>query len=315
VVIPAYNAEMTIGAAISGALQQTADDLEVIVVDDGSTDRTRMIAAAFGERIRLIEQENEGPSAARNTGIAAATAPLVTLCDADDLLLDAHVEALLSVHRDHGGIVTANAFWLFAGGIDPRQTRHRGRFPAPAAQRQAILETNFVSTMSLFPRALWEELGGFDVTLRHAEDWDFWLRAIHVAGIRVSHQPRPLALYRWSDQGLSSDTRAMDLGVRRVLEKVADSVSLTATERRYVELRLRSPSPATLARRGDDELLAGRYTQAADTYREASRLAPTDRVLATKTRVMRLAPRLAGPALRRRGQRRRERGHASPPQT
>jgi glycosyltransferase involved in cell wall biosynthesis len=311
VVIPAYNAEASLGAAISGALQQTTHDIEVVVVDDGSTDRTGAVAASYGDRVRLLRQENQGPAAARNAGIAAASAPLIALCDADDLLFDRHVEAMLALYDRHGGLVTANAYWLFTGGIDPQQTRHRGRFPAPSEQRQALLETNFVSTMALFSRSLWERLGGFDLAISHAEDWDFWLRAVYDGGVTVTHQPVPLALYRWNDSGLSSDTGSMDRAVQRVLAKVAARDDLTAEERRYVERRLASPSPAQLARQADEHLLAERYRQAAQGYEEASGLAPTDRVLARKARLMGLAPQLVGRALRRRDRQRHHRGHAT----
>jgi glycosyltransferase involved in cell wall biosynthesis len=312
VVIPAYNAESTIGAAISGALQQTVAPLEVVVVDDGSTDRTAAIAAAFGDRIRLLQQPNGGPAAARNAGIAAARAPLIALCDADDLLFDRHVEALLALYDQHGGgLVTANAYWLFAGGIDPQQTRHRGPFPAPRDQRYALLETNFVSTMALFPRALWEQVGGFDGAMSPAEDWDFWLRCVYDGRAVVRHQPRPLALYRWNDAGLSSDTQAMERAVQRVFAKVAERDDLAPAERRYVERRLASPSPARLARQGDEHLFAERYREAARDYEEASRLVPTDRALARKARLMGLAPQAVGRALRRRDRRRRARGHAT----
>src|SRR5437016_1365273 len=171
VVMPAYRAASTIGAALSGVLSQTAENIELVVVDDGSDDETADIVTAHHDpRIRLVRQPNRGVAAARNAGIEAAAAPLIAFCDADDMLLPPHVGALLDRSATRT-IVTANAYWPLPGGIDPTKLRHKGKFPAPDAQRLAILQQNFVSTMSLFPKAIVDEIGPFDECLSHAEDW------------------------------------------------------------------------------------------------------------------------------------------------
>jgi glycosyltransferase involved in cell wall biosynthesis len=298
VVVPAHNAQATVGAAISSALWQTFDDLEVVVVDDGSTDATAAIASAFPERVRLVQQENAGVAAARNRGIAESQGELVAFCDADDVLLPRHLEALLAVHDGHG-IATANCFWLFEGGIHPSKRRYKGGFPRHDRQRLAILEQNFVSTMSLFPRALGDELGGFDTELEVAEDWDFWLRAIY-AGRRVTLQPEPLALYRWGSTSLSADRSRMDEHADAVLRKAAARNDLTSDERSYLERRLAGPSPAQLTRQADEALRAGRYREAARGYRAAASLVHSEAALSRKARVLGVAPRLTGPLVRRR---------------
>jgi len=160
VVIPAFDAERTVGAAISSALWQTYRDLEVVVVDDGSGDSTGMLAAGFPEPVRVVRHENGGVAAARNQGIAEARGELIAFCDADDVLLPLHLEALVEVYDRAGGIATSNCYWLFDAGIHPSRVRYKSGFPRPPRQRLAILEQNFVSTMSLFPKTLWEELGG-----------------------------------------------------------------------------------------------------------------------------------------------------------
>ena len=205
VVMPAYQAAWSVGAAVESVLWQTYRDLEVVVVDDGSTDATAEIVRAHEGPVRVVHQENAGVAAARNRGIAEAAGELIAFCDSDDLWFPAHLEALVEVYdRAGGGIATANSYWLFPGGIHPARTRFRGRFPTADEQRRAILEQNFVSTMALFPRRLPEEIGPFPVDRRRAEDWDFWIRAIY-AGHRVALQPRPLSLYRWGATGLSSE--------------------------------------------------------------------------------------------------------------
>ncbi|HEU5213588.1 MAG TPA: glycosyltransferase [Gaiellaceae bacterium] len=299
VVTPAFDAGQTIGATVASVLGQTYRDLELVVVDDGSTDGTAAIVEAHGGPVRVVRQENRGVAAARNRGIEAAAGELIAFCDADDFLLPQHVERLVRVWDDHGGIATANSYWLLPGGIRRSKRRYRGGFPNPKGQRRAILEQNFVSPLSVFPRSLVEEIGAFDVERRRAEDWDFWLRAIF-AGRRVTLQPEPTALYRWGTEGLSSAYEQMDAEVEAVLRTAAARDDLTPDERGYVERRLSGPGPRELARRGDRALRAARYSEAAHAYGEAARLVPSERMLLWKARVLRPAPRLTGPLVRAR---------------
>jgi GT2 family glycosyltransferase len=298
VVIPAFDAEATVGAAISSVLWQTYRDFEVVVVEDGSRDATGEIASSFPEPVRVVAQENAGVAAARNRGVGEAGGELIAFCDADDVLLPQHLEALVEVYDRRGGIATSNCYWLYPGGIDAARTRYKGRFPRPDRQRLAILEQNFVSTMSLFPKTLVGEVGPFDTGLEVAEDWDFWLRAIY-AGHRVSLQPNPLALYR-RGTGLSTDEARMGRHAEAVLRKALARRDLGPEERAYVKRRLDGPGPAELGRKGDEALRARSYREAASRYREAAALAPSEPALVWKARAMRLAPWLTGPLVRAR---------------
>ena len=98
VVMPAYQAERTIGAAISSVLSQTYKDLELVVVDDGSSDATADIVGAHRGPIQLLRQPNSGVANARNRGIAASNGELITFCDADDFLFEQHLAALVSTY-------------------------------------------------------------------------------------------------------------------------------------------------------------------------------------------------------------------------
>lgn len=298
VVMPARNAAATIGAAASSVLWQTYGDLELLVIDDGSTDATPHIVSALTGPVRLITQPPKGVAAARNRGIEEAAGGFVAFCDADDILFAEHLEALMRTHTESGlTIATANAFWLLPGGVDRRRTRHKGSFPRPADQRMAILHQNFVSTMSLFPRSLADEIGGFSESLTRAEDWDFWIRAI-LAGHRVAHQPRPLALYRWSDSGLSSARDEFHVADRNVLARVAERDDLSASERAYVDVRLSARPPRELASEADRALRHGDYRLAARRYREAAQLCPSETMLVRKARLMAVAPGVSGRVLR-----------------
>jgi glycosyltransferase involved in cell wall biosynthesis len=305
VVVPAFNAAATIGATLSSLRAQTLPELELVVVDDGSTDATGEVVRAVCPEAVLLRQDQSGAGAARAAGIAAATAPLLAFCDADDLFFDRHLEWLVATLRSGPprGLATANAYWWLPGGIEPRLTRHRGRFPGPGEQRLAILRSNFVSSMSVFPRSMVDEVGTVDASLRHGEDWEFWIRAIY-AGYTVTLQPRPSALYRWSTDGLSGQVTAFRASEQTVLRRVLGRDDLTDSERRVAEHRLASPSPIELAGRGDELVRTRRYRDAARAYAAAAALVPTESTLTAKARLMRLAPGIAGPLLRRRASRR-----------
>jgi glycosyltransferase involved in cell wall biosynthesis len=297
--MPAWQAEVSVGAAISSVRWQTYRDLELIVVDDGSTDATAAIVSAYGGDVRLVRQDHQGIAEARNRGIAEARGELIAFCDADDLLFPVHIDALVDSFDRSGGIVTANAWWFFPGGIHRGKTRHKGRFPAPEQQRQAILEQNFVSVMSVFPRQLVDEIGPFEDGLHGVEDWEFWMRAIF-AGHVVTHQPRPTALYRWAADSLSAHWERTDAAVRDVLESARRRLKLSPAERAYVDRRLSGPDPRQLGRSADDALRRRRYREAAQGYHQASELCPTERALAHKARLMSIAPRIVGPLVRAR---------------
>lgn len=300
VVMAAYQAEATVGAALESVLWQSYPNFELIVVDDGSTDATAEIVAAHRGPLRLLQQEHAGVSAARNHGISEAKGELLSLCDADDFLFERHLEALVELYdRGQADIVTANSYWLLPGGIDRRKVRYRGRFPAAGEQRRAILEQNFLSVLSVFPRSLADDVGPFGTERARAEDWDFWMRAIF-AGYRVAVQREPLALYRWGETGLSADWSAMDEDIERMFEGIEERLDLSADEVEYVRRRRAGPGPRKLGRRADDALRAGNFREASRLYQEAAGLCPSERPLVWKARLLRPAPLVAGPLVRAR---------------
>jgi glycosyltransferase involved in cell wall biosynthesis len=302
VVMPMYDSARTVAAAVSSVLWQTYERLELVVVDDGSNDGSAALVAAFRDsRLRLVRQANAGAAAARNRGLAEASGELVSFVDSDDLLLPKHLEALVDTWQaaGAGAVATANAYFLLPGGISSSKVRHRGRFPAPAQQRLALLQQNFVSPMSLLSRSVLDAIGTFDTTLARNEDWDLWLRAVF-SGHPVVHQPRPLALYNWSGTGLSTDLDLVFADEDVILRRMARRRDLAPEERRYLERRLGSVPPRQLAIKGDVELRAGRYRQAGQNYAAAAALCPAERMLVRKARLLNVAPLIIGPALRRR---------------
>ncbi|HXH05238.1 MAG TPA: glycosyltransferase family A protein, partial [Vicinamibacterales bacterium] len=190
VIIPAYNAAPTIGAALESVFTQTFDDLEVIVVDDGSADDLERAVAPWRSRITLLRQPNRGPGAARNTGLARASGRLIAFLDADDEWLPEKLARQVTYFARHPET------GLLHTGV--QGDRWDGRAPEPP--RFAFCELFhtdfFIRTLTaMVPRRVLEDVGGFDERREvHVEDWELWLRI--AARYPVGYIPEPLAVRR-----------------------------------------------------------------------------------------------------------------------
>lgn len=275
VIMPTYNAGARIGAAISGVLCQTHSDVELIVVDDGSTDDTVEIVKGFGAAVRLLRQENAGPNAARNHGFGAATGEVIALCDSDDYLLPNYLSAALAVLAEAPPRtwVTCSSLSLTDNGLGDYGYSPFGEI-SRERQREAILQVNFVSIFSVFPRQLMEEVGPFNEELRRCEDWEYWARSI-LTGWRVAFQPEPASLYRQQGASQSSDGTAMldaeDALFASLTARFAGT--FTAAEEELLAARAelgsvgRQRAAARMAwARGDFKTAARALKQAAATY-------------------------------------------------
>lgn len=217
VVIPCYNAERYIGATIRSVLAQDVDGLEVIVVDDGSRDRSVELVRALFPQVRLVEQANAGVAAARNHGLSLARGEWVAFVDADDIWLPGKLKAQLDEMAALPDCRMSYTAWEVWPCLDPEpQAGYLEQLAASADDRarwsgasgwiyaQLLLDCVVWTSTVLAQRSLFEELGGFDPKLRIGEDYDLWLRASRVTPIhRVA---RPYALYRMHP---SSITRSL----------------------------------------------------------------------------------------------------------
>jgi len=177
VVLISFDGEQYIAKAIQSVLDQTWRDLELIVVDDGSTDGTAEVIRGIRDpRLRYVRQENAGPSAARNTGIEASTGEWVAFLDCDDWWRPTKLETQLAVAKSSGAaFVCSGATLLDEGGA------HIADIPARLAgdALPTLLLGNGVpggGSSAMIRKSTLEEVGGFDVSIRFAEDWDCWLR-------------------------------------------------------------------------------------------------------------------------------------------
>ncbi|MDO5711422.1 MAG: glycosyltransferase [Micrococcales bacterium] len=294
VVIPTYQSERTVGETISSALNQTYPVLEIVVCIDGATDASAAIAAAYGPLVRVVHQENRGLAQARNAAIAATHGDLIAILDADDVFLPPYVERAVRAWLAAGGrrrFVSSNAYLLSAEGILP----HRRVFDRPradlATQRRNMLEDNIATIFSVFPRAMWQELGGFSPELTAMEDYDFWARAV-LSGWEVHFVTEPTALYRLAGGSMSSKGELMNDNNRRVrrrlLEQFADTLS--PPEREFLELTVAKDWPGLSKERAARALGAGDVAGAAHWCAEAAAVLPSDRGLRLKAELLRRFP-------------------------
>ena len=238
VIMPAYNVEAFIGEAIRSALAQTFTDLEIVVVDDGSTDGTAAVVAAHAQadpRVRLVRQANRGLAGARNTAMRMARGDFFALLDSDDLWEPdflAEQVAILQARPDVD-VVTGNG-WMLGGPQDGELARPCPD-PRPEPDLATILGDEYsVFIMSVFRRRVYEIVGCFDETLRTNEDYDFWLRAA-ISGCRFARNDRPLGHYRIRSDSLSADEIRMLRGILVVYTKVRPLIAGRAVERAILE--------------------------------------------------------------------------------
>jgi hypothetical protein len=269
VVIPAYNQSQYLAAAIRSALAQTYEDIEVLVVDDGSTDDTRRVATGFDDsRVRYIYQNNAGLAAARNTGIRHARGSLLTFLDSDDLFLPEKLTLLRETldANPRLGMVAGQAILIDELGEPLGEVFERG-FPSEISD---LLLGNPLHVGSVLLRREWQaRIGLFDETLRSYEDWDMWLRLAR-AGCGMGWVAQPVSLYRFHRAQMTRIGKQMTTATFAVLEKTFADPTLPDSWRArrdeaYGRAHLRAAAQAYTGRD---------FAQARESMREAIRLVP-----------------------------------------
>jgi glycosyltransferase involved in cell wall biosynthesis len=229
VIIPLYNLRAFVRDAIESALAQTLapSDLEVVVIDDGSTDDGGAIARTYEPHIRYIRQDNRGLSAARNRGIRESCAPFLAFLDADDRFLPGKLAAQLTAFDAHPelGLVYTGFRYIDAGGAPLPQ---RGWSQETGDLLPRLVRGNVIHPVqALVRREPVERAGGFDETLTSAEDWDLWLR-LSRHGLTWGYVDHPLAEYRVRTDAMHENPERMCDNRLRVLDKVFADPTLPA---------------------------------------------------------------------------------------
>jgi glycosyltransferase involved in cell wall biosynthesis len=268
VVIPAFNCASTIEAAVRSCLNQTIGSIEVVVVNDGSTDATRDVLARFGREIRVIDQENSGLAAARSAGQRETLGEFVAWMDGDDLARPerfqvqlaalraipgadlvcsdfsafydtgedfepSHIEAYYGTLRRIGGVVAV----FPEEGLMDIEGREQALKVRWGRVYDAMLAGNIVHPPTvLLRRSLLERVGDFDRMLRFSSDYDFLLRASR--STIFAYVELPLLRYRRHGQQMSHAARLgkLQLETLQILEK-AQREDAALVSRRGDDLR------------------------------------------------------------------------------
>ena len=213
VIIPAYNAEAFLREAAASVLGQEYRPLEVIVVDDGSTDGTAQVAAGFGEAVRSLRQTNAGPAAARNRGITAARGEVFAFLDADDVWTDGALGAqmVFLASNPSAGIALGLTQLL-------RLTETQGapRFE-PFGEPWHLLHLG----AAVVRRAVFQRVGHFDESMRSAEDLDWFLRA-NESGVSLARHGRVVLRYRLHGENVTQQKAWRDAHLALAFKKSLD---------------------------------------------------------------------------------------------
>lgn len=223
VIVPAYNAQNTILETIASVRSQTFTDFELIVVDDGSSDRTLQLLQTIADpRLKVVSSENSGVSVARNRGISLATGKYIAFIDADDLWTPDKLELQLAALQQHPTARVAYSWTCF-------MDRH-GKFVHAdnptyfeGNVQAELLKTNFLLSGSnpLIRREALASVGNFDPTLTHAEEWDLYLRL--AANYDFVVVPKTQILYRQTAGSASAKIEVMEQDALKVIERAFQS--------------------------------------------------------------------------------------------
>ncbi len=213
VVIPVFNGAHMLAAAVRSVLAQRWGAIEIIIVDDGSSDDIESAVQALPVDVLFIRQPNAGPAAARNRGIAASSGAMLAFLDVDDLWSDGHLEAL------HGELVR-DADADVAHGLAQVTTHDGSDSPGEFLGNPREAFPHYVGA-GLYRRRAFERIGDFDVELRFGEDTD-WFQRAREADVRIAHLDEVTLFVRRHDGNSTRGKTLVELNALRVLKKHLD---------------------------------------------------------------------------------------------
>ena len=268
--MPAYNAERYLAAAAESVLRQSFADLELLIVDDGSSDRTLEIARAFAgsdARVRVLRQPNAGPGPARNTGFRAAGGRLLAFLDSDDEWDDTFLAEHVAVLDACPGIDVLIGNARNRGGARHNQpARPVEDDGQPITLAKMLGDERALFIMAVFRRTVIDAVGGFDQALFTNEEYEMWIRA-SLAGFTFARHPKPLGWYTCRPDSLSSSDTRMLSGILRVFAKTRPSLPAASPERAILDRQVARFEMELLAAdarngliRGDVRAAAGHLT-------------------------------------------------------
>lgn len=267
VILPTYNRAHLVGRAIQSVLNQTFQDLEIVVVDDASTDNSEEIVKNFSNpNIKYHRHEsNRGANAARNTGISIAKGEYIAFNDSDDEWLPTKLEKqviIIENTEDDIGIVYSG-FYQIIGNV-------KSYVPSVSIKKKdgniykSLLYGNFVTTQTvLIKRECFEKVGFFDEELPRLQDWELWLRISK--NYKFKFIDEPLVIANLQPNSISNDRNALNVALKLIINKHFEDEELPS--------QIRSLHHLELAR---SLYFSGRKKEAKVCYYKAVKLNPYD---------------------------------------
>lgn len=225
VIIPAYNAAEFLPLTLQNVLTDGYPDIEVIVVDDGSTDNTREAIKSFCSQIIYVRQDNLGPAAARNHGLSVSSGEFIQFLDADDLLAPSKLSIQVSYLRNHRQCLMVVGDTLLFSRLDRRgRPKIVEKWHPPNSQVHVhLFHFNMGAPHAyLFRRQMFTQICVFDPAVRFVEDWDLYVRAVG-QGVYPSYLPNSFVYYRKHPGSASSNLEKMtqqDVIVHRRINEI-----------------------------------------------------------------------------------------------
>jgi len=209
IIIPVFNGERFLREAVESVLAQKYSPVEIIIVDDGSTDGTATVARSFPETVRYLHQTNHGPAAARNRGIEQAQGNLIAFADADDLWPSHKLELQLPY------LIRDSKIDIVLGRIQ--------QVLLSETQAKEIGDPAFSVNLgsAVIRRSCFERVGLFDETMRYSEDVDWFMRAREGAAAIMTIDAVTL-FYRQHEQNMTRGKSTSELNVLKALKKSLD---------------------------------------------------------------------------------------------
>lgn len=214
VVIPVFNGEAFLREAVQSVLVQKYSPVEIIIVDDGSTDGTETVARSLPGPVRYLQQTNKGPAAARNRGIEYTQGSLIAFADADDLWPEAKLELQLPY------LINDPAIEIVLGRI---QQVRLSKTVDGETKAEELAEPAFSVNLgsAVIRKSVFERVGMFDETMRYSEDVDWFMRAREVGAAIVTIDAVTL-LYRQHEQNMTRGKSTSELNVLKALKRSLD---------------------------------------------------------------------------------------------
>jgi glycosyltransferase involved in cell wall biosynthesis len=301
VIVPAYGVAHLLGEALDSLLAQTFTAWECLVIDDGAPDDVAGAVAPYlsDPRIRFLATANQGVSGARNTAIAATSAPLIALLDGDDRFRPDYLARTVAALEgdDEVRLVTVNA--LIFGAV-PHE-RHcfegkQGTSDGLSGSLADVLDRSFgVYIGTTFRRADFERIGGFDTAMAQSEDFDLWVRLMELGG-RAGYIDTVLGEYRVRPNSASAHAARMLLGNIRVYEKARAALPADAPEQELLTRLLQQSQQALDFEYAVDRVVEGDIQRGLSELRRVKALV-SGPVWTWSFALWRVFPSLAGPML------------------